>query len=280
MKKMLSKFIVSISALIIIVGLGGCSSKQTVNDEGKSTNTQEQESSQNNHGESLAGLPSGFPKEIPIYSNAQLIEADNFNGNHYTILYAVDAEYDKVADFYIKAFDLDDSGMGEGVAYYEGIEVDNILINGLTIEDTEDAVNVFITLRDDSQETLSSDSDYYDDTTSSDIITYDNAEEVTLDENYPQEVVPIHPEAKVIGCSIVPGTHSGFLDLILPADDFDDAVSFYADKLGIKEKDSSTTVQEAAEFKGEISNIKFSILISHLQSEGNDTYIQITVNEK
>ena len=78
---------------------------------------------------------------------------------------------------------------------------------------------------------------------------------------------------------MVPGTKSGFIDLILPNDAFEDAVDFYADQLGLKEERNSTTVQEAVRFKGTIDNYKVVVYISQLKSDGNDPYVQITVNE-
>lgn len=117
------------------------------------------------------------------------------------------------------------------------------------------------------------------DSGSSSIINYDNAEEIALDESYPKDIVPIPEGAKVIGCSMVPGTRSGFIDLIMPADKYASAVSFYTEKLSSSPKITTNSVQEAASYKREISGIKATVLVSHLQAAGNDTLIQITVNE-
>ncbi len=292
MKKMLQKSVGTVMAFVLIGGLAACgSSAQTTLSDKDTPMPQTQEGSASNQtSQTVAGLPDGFPKEVPIYADAQVIDADNFNGNHYMILYSVNEEFNKVADFYKDAFNLDDSGMGDGEAYYEGIDFGELLIQGLTVEDAQDEVNVYITLKDNRQESevlqgeaVDESEEYYADSSASansDIVTYDNAQEVSLDDNYPQDVVPIHADAKVIGCSIVPGSSSGFVDLILPAASFDDAVAFYTSQLGLTPKDSTTVVQEAAEFKGEIDNYKVALLISHLQSDGNDTWVQITVNEK
>ena len=272
MKQRLNKWTAGLFALVLFLGLTACGS----GDQPNTAKAPNQSSSQSSS--AVAGLPEGFPKDIPFYTDAQVIEADNFNGNGYTVLYSVQAEYEAVVAFYLDAFHLDDSGLSEGVAYYEGFDFGNILINGLTIEESGDSVNVYMTLRDNAKDSIESE-DYSDDSSSSATVTYQTAQEVTLSEKYPQDVVPVHPDAKVIGCSMVSGSRSGFVDLILPADDFEDAVSFYSDQLGLTPKNSTTTIQEAAAFKGEIDNYKVTVLISHLLSSGNDTLIQITVNE-
>jgi hypothetical protein len=273
MKEKLKQWSAPLFALILIVGLSACGSTEK-------PQTQEAASqSSTPSSAAVSGLPQGFPTAIPFYNEAQVIESDNFNGNSYTVLYLVDAEYDAVVSFYLDAFQLDDSGLNDGVAYYEGFDYGEILIKGLTIEDNGDGVNVFMTLQDNSQDSLEA-TDDSDDAKSSDTMTYETAQEVALDQNYPQDVLPIHPNAKVIGCSMVPGSDSGFVDLILPADDFDDAVSFYCDALGISPKNSTTTVQEAAEFKGELDGLTYSLFVSHLLVSGNDTFVQITLNEK
>jgi predicted enzyme related to lactoylglutathione lyase len=294
MKKMLQKSVGAVTALVLIGGLAACGSPaQTTLSDNETPTAQTEAGSgvaSNQTGQPVAGLPDGFPKEVPIFADGQVIDADNFNGNHYMILYSVNEDFNKVADFYKDAFDLDDSGMGDGEAYYEGIDFGELLIQGLTVEEAQDEVNVYITLEDNRQEidvpqgeAGDQSEEYSADSSASDnsnIMTYDNAQVVNLDDNYPQDVVPFYSDAKVIGCSIVPGSSSGFVELILPAASFDDAVAFYTNKLGITPKDSTTVVQEAAEFKGEIDNFKVTLLISHLQSDGNDTLVQITVNEK
>ncbi len=293
MKKMIRSWAALILVLVLAMGVTGCATvsqkiKDNIVSQADEQKVQDQQPSKpaaELPTQTIAGLPERFPKEIPLYTGAQVIEADNFNGNHYSVVYNVKADFDDVTGFYMDAFGLDDSGVDDGVAYYEGVEVGYILINGLTIEKAGDMVNVFLTVRDDSQDTLVDDENFADDYSdggdnSSDIVTYDTAEEVTLDESYPQDVVPIYPDAKIIGCSMVPNTSSGFVDLLLPANDFGEAVDFYTDELGLTPKNSTTLVQEAAEFKGEIDNYKVVVLVSHLLSSGNDTFIQITINEQ
>lgn len=280
MKKIIVRCLAPLFALVLLVGLVGCGTTSQTNEESS-------KSTFNKPSSAVAGLPQGFPAEMPIYSGAQVIEADNFNGNNYTILYSVQDDYDKIVAFYTDAFDLDGSGAGDGETYYAGVDFGDIFIKGLTIEDTGSDVNVYMTVEDNSQdidvEGYSGSEDSEDangEAAGSDIMTYDTAEEVSLDKEYPKDVVPLPEGAKVISCSMVPGTRSGFVDLILPGKDFNAAVTFYTDELGLTPKNTTTSVQEAASFKGEISGIKFSILVSHLQGGGHDTLVQITVNEK
>jgi len=275
MKKMIVKCLALILTLVLFIGMVGCGSSKQASQENPKPGV-------GGSNQAVEGLPQGFPSEVPIYKGAQVIDADNFNGNNYTILYSVNADFDKVVDFYTGAFDLDGSGTSDVDAYYEGFEFGDIFIKGLTIEDTGDAINVYMTVQDNGQNV-----DDYDDNeeitggaAGSDIMTYNSAQEVSLDDDYPQDVVPIPSAAKVISCSMVPNTRSGFVDLIMPGDKFGAAVSFYTEELGLKSKDSTSSVQESASFKGESDGIKFSILVSHLLGGGHDTLIQITVNEK
>lgn len=265
--------------LILLVGLVGCSSasepKQEPNQEQKQEETKNTVQEVVQH---IAGLPQGFPQELPIYTGAKVIESDNFNGNNYTILYSVNADYDKVLKFYVDAMDLDSAVAGDGDAYYEGIDFGDIFVMGLTIESAGDAVNVYMTLQDNNQN--EGEADDSDNDVASSIVTYDMAEEVSLDESYPEDLVPIPDGAKIIGCSMVPGTSSGFVDLILPGSEFDATAKFYTEELGLTPDNNVTSAQETAAFKGEFSDIKVEILISHLLNEGNDTFVQIITNGK
>jgi len=288
----------SIAPVVIVsasLGLAGCTSsktdEKTAEKNTQSTVTEEKAVSASGtvNSANIEGLPDGFPSEVPIYDGAKVIDSDNFNSNNYYVTYLVDEDYQNVADYYVNAFNLDSSMVGESESYFEGFDAGDIFIKGLTIESTGDGTNVYITLQDNSQpsgETSSysddegsDNSDYTDDTSSSGM-TYDSAQEVALDSGYPADVVPIYPDAKVVGCSIVPGKSSGFVDLLLPADAFNDAVSYYMLELGLEPKLGETTVMKTAEFNGEIENIKVSVLISQILSDGRDPYVQITVNEK
>ena len=273
-------------ALALAIGFSGCGNvSQKIQDNVTSQIKNQISQNSNNPRQDAvlpnapSNLPQGFPSEIPLYRDATIIEADNFNQNHYTLLYTVSADYDKVVDFYVDAFNLDDSIVGESESYFEGVDLGDICLSGLTIEQTGENVNVFITLEDYRQEG-SKDEMVSGEEASSDIVTYDTAQEVRLDKSYPQETVPIHPDSKVVGCSMVPNTSSGFIDLIMPSEAFENVVSFYTEKLGLTPKISTTPVQESASFNGQIDNFKVAILVSHLLSDGNDTWVQITVNEK
>ena len=232
----------------------------------------------------LEGLPSGFPVGFPFYKGAVIIDSDTFSGNHYTVMYMTDAAFSKVLDFYVYYYNLDASEASEEEAYYEGIEAGSLFINGLTIEDNGSGVNVFVTLEDQS----GSDDEYAanedngsnsGDMIDSDLITYDNAEEVPLDSAYPSEEVPIYPEAKVLSCSLVPGKSTGFVELILPSEDFESAISYYTDTLSIEPKMIKTALMETAEFQGRAGEYKVSLLLSHLFTDGNDTYVQISISD-
>jgi len=237
--------------------------------------------------ERLSGLPSNFPVELPIFNGAIIMEADNFNGNMFTILYQVEEDYQKIADFYMNQMNLDPNLFDEEFAYIEAIDYEDLYIKGLTIEKSDNNVNVFITFEDTRIDNSAvkndwSDDENYDDDYSydSDIITYDNAEIVMLDDNYPDDVVPIYKIAKVIGVSMVPNSRSGFIDLIAPADKFQECVEFYENALFLNAEESSTVIQQAAIIKGRVDNIDVVIYITKILADGNDTYIQITLNEQ
>ncbi len=224
-------------------------------------------------------LPEGFPGAVPIYDGAAVKDSSTFGEDGYSVLYSVTADYADVLGYYVDALGLDDSAAGETEAYFEGIEVGDVFINGLTVTDTGSGTDVYITLRNYGAELEETD-DYVGASGNPDVITYQTAQEVPLDKGYPKDVVPIYPEAKVIGCSIVPGTSSGFVDLLLPTDALDDAVSYYTDKLGLTPKGNETDVMRSVQFKGEIDGFQVVVLISHLKNGGNDPFVQITVNEK
>lgn len=276
MKKTLAICGLFLLTIALLIGASACSSDKNGDNNVPSSG---QPKTEGESKKNIDGLPQGFPETIPFYEGAQVIDSDNFNGNNYTVIYSVDADYDKVLSFYVKAFKLNDSDSDEGEAYFEGFDFGTIFIKGLTIQDTGSNVNVFMTLEDTSASSLEEDEDD-DDQTGSDIMTYENAVEVSLDREYPVESIPIPKNAKVIGCSMIPNKGSGFVDLILPASDFDNAVSFYTQTLSLTPKKSSTAVQEAAQFNGIIDDCKVAIAISHLLSSGNDTLIQITIDKQ
>ncbi len=225
------------------------------------------------------GVTDGFPIDIPIYEGADILETDNFNGNNYTILYQVDTSYEDVNAFYIDAFDLDVTGSDDGMAYYEAFDYGDIFVKGLTIEDVGDRINVYMTVQDNGQEEQTTE-DNGQGYATYDVMTYDTAEEVSLDGEYPEDLIPIPTGAKIVDSSMIPGTSSGFISLVMPASEYEDAVSYYQYELGIDPNQMSTDIQESALFNGQVDNILVSIMISHILADGNDTFIQLTLNEQ
>lgn len=97
-----------------------------------------------------AGMPDGFPASMPIYQGAVILEGEPYGDNGYTLVYQVGAAYQEVLAFYMQAISgLDESGIGEDEAYFEGIDIDggNVHIDGLTVSGFHDATQVFITLK-------------------------------------------------------------------------------------------------------------------------------------
>lgn len=274
MRKIFSGWLMLLLVMCMVISLAGCCSAQKTAAE---QNGQQEASAE--AADTVDGLPQGFPKEISFYDDAEVIEADCFSGNNYTVMYKTTAEYEDVLSFYTDAFELDGSGDGDNIAYYEGIELEDIMIKGLTIEAAGDGVNVYMVMQDNGQDPEMEDASA-DEGAGSGIMTYEAADEVALDDSYPEDTLPLPSDAKVIGCSMVPGICAGFVDLILPADNFDATVTFYTDTLGVEPKITTTTVQEGASFAAEVDNLKISLLVSHLLSSGNDTFVQITIDEK
>lgn len=286
MKKGIKSYVIPALVLSLSIGLTGCGSSKTDDSRTGNNGTEAEDTAESAGGSTdstindLEGLPKGFPNNIPIYKGAKLIDSDNFNTNGYCILYSVDDDYKDVADFYVDAFALDSVEVGETESYFEEIYVGDVEIKGLTIEDTGEGTNVYITFMDYGQNSEEEETDYTEDSSSSDNLTYDTVEEVALDSGYPEDIVPIYPDAKVIDCSIVPGTSSGFADLSLPTGTFDDAAAYYTDKLGLTPNLGNNSIMKSAEFKGEIEGYKVSVFISQLLKTGSDPFVQITVNEK
>lgn len=158
----------------------------------------------------------------------------------------------------------------------------DIHVNGLTITDVGDATHVFITLRDygeqtgnDSDSSFTDNSDGYEDF---DQITYENAVEVELDGKYPIDIVPIYPNAKVIDCSLAP-SGNGFVNLVLPTNEFKDAVQYYSDELGLESENFKSDLMISESFSGDIDGYKISVFIGQLKMDGNDPLVTITVNK-
>jgi len=231
----------------------------------------------------LEGIPDGFPTDaVPIYENPEIIDSSTFGEDGYSITYSVNDVYDNVVGFYMTNIEgLDESGIGDDESYFEGIDVGDVHINGITITDNGNKTTVFITLRNyksGSDNNIEENDEDVGEADSS-LITYANAKEEKLDKKYPSDVVPIFPKAKVIGCSLAP-RGSGFVDLVLAPDAFNDAVDFYKNQLGFTPKSIKTQVMESESFTGEKDGWKVNVLIGHLLADNNDPYVTITVDKK
>ena len=96
------------------------------------------------------GTPDGFPKSMPIYSGAQIMEADAYGTNGYTMIYTVSAPYASVVSFYQSKFTGIEKEYDEpDECYFENFDIDGgkVHINGLTITDNDENTMVFITLK-------------------------------------------------------------------------------------------------------------------------------------
>ncbi len=160
MKKTFIKWGVLGLTLALCAGLAGCSAERTTqNDIPPNTQTQENQQTAPAPAErKVTGLAAGFPAAIPFYEGASVVESDNFNGNNYTVVYTVTATFTDVLDYYLGVFALDESGVEDGLAYYEAFDFGDVFVKGLTIEDTGDGTTVFMTLED-TRQTSGSDED-------------------------------------------------------------------------------------------------------------------------
>lgn len=228
------------------------------------------------------GMPSGFPSSVPIYENAEIIEADTYGEDGYTVVYSVNDSYENVVGFYMTNLDgMDESGIGEDEAYFEAVDIDDVHINGLTISDADGKTQVFITLRDYGKAASVSeegDDEEYSEEDEPEKMSYDDAAEVALDSRYPSDIVPIYPNAKVIDCSLAP-SGSGFVELVLPAGEYKNAVSFYKDELGLSPENSDSQIMKSERFKGDVGGWKVSLQVAQLNVSGNDPMVSITIDK-
>lgn len=96
------------------------------------------------------GVPDGFPKSMPLYGGAQILEADSYGDNGYTMIYMAPAAYTSVVSFYQNAFPGIEKEYDEpDECYFENFDIDGnkVHVNGLTITDDVDYTTVFITLK-------------------------------------------------------------------------------------------------------------------------------------
>jgi len=233
-------------------------------------------------GDLPAGMPSGFPSSVPIYENAEIIEADTYGEDGYTVVYSVNESYENVVGFYMTNLEgMDESGIGEDEAYFEAVDIDDVHINGLTISDADGKTQVFITLRDYGKAASvseGSDDEEYSEEDEPEKMSYDDASEVALDSRYPSDIVPIYPNAKVIDCSLAP-SGSGFVELVLPAGEYKNAVSFYKDELGLSPENSDSQIMTSERFKGDVGGWKVSLQVAQLNVSGNDPMVSITIDK-
>ncbi|WHH61340.1 hypothetical protein [Petroclostridium sp. X23] len=235
----------------------------------------------------VKGLPQGFPKSIPIYKNAEILEANAYGTDGYNVVYSVSEKYKKVVDFYMSNIkELDDSGVGEEESYFEGMDIGDIHINGLTITDAGDKTQVFITLRDYSKAQHNDGGDdgsavveaaEEEDETES--IKYSEAVGVPLKKGYPEDVVPVYPKAKVIDCSMTPSGDGGFAELVLPPKSYKDAVSFYKEELGLNPEKFDSEVMSSETFNGEVKGWRVSVQVAELKFGDNDPSVSITIDK-
>lgn len=281
---MFKKVFAAVTVMMLTVSLLAACGGQNGGD-GGSQDAEGQNLSAVQNGNLPSGLPDGFPASVPFYENAEIIEADFYGEDGYTVVYSVNDSYENVVGFYMMNLDgMDESGIGDDEAYFQAIDIGKVHIKGLTITAAGDQTQVFITLRDDGKSASGSEADYDDeyyeeDEGSSAEMSYQAASEVELDSSYPSDIVPIYPEAKVIDCSLAP-SGSGFVELILPSGAYQDAVSFYKDKLGMAPKNADSQMMKSESFKGDINGWHVSLQVAQIKMDGKDPMVSITVDRR
>lgn len=279
---MLKKLFAMIMVLLLAASLlAACGSQESEGSGSQGEEGQNLSSVQN--GDLPSGLPEGFPASVPFYENAEIIEADFYGEDGYTVVYSVNDSYENVVGFYMMSIDgMDESGIGEDEAYFEAMDIGKVHIKGLTITDAGDQTQVYITLRDDGKGASGSgegdEEAFYEEEEDSSEMSYEAAAEVALDSKYPADIVPIYPDAKVIDCSLAP-SGSGAVELILPSGAYEDAVSFYSDELGLSPKNFNSEIMKSESFNGDIDGWNVSVQVAQLKVAGNDPMISITVDK-
>lgn len=229
-------------------------------------------------GGSVEGLPDGFPQGVPFYEGAQLLEADTYGDDGYTVVYMVNAPYESVVAFYMQAIPaMDESGIGEDEAYFEGVDLDDgVHINGLTISAADDTTQVFITLNAGSGEMAGyDDASYGDDFYESDDAEDDNAilvDCIKLGDGYPEDVVPLYGAFKIIDSSKTLDNDLYMLDGIAPPDSYDDVVAFYGSTLGISPESFDSQVMRSEDFSGEKDGWSYSVYVAVIKAGGNVSF--------
>jgi len=234
-------------------------------------------------GGSVAGLPDGFPQSVPFYEGAELLEADTYGDNGFTVIYMVGASYESVVAFYMQAIpSMDESGIGEDEAYFEGMDLaDGVHINGLTISDADGTTQVFITLDagsgditayDDAlynDDSYDDDADGYSDTIQAD---YDSVTGEKLEDGYPKDVIPLYEAFKIIDTSKTPDNDLYILDGIAPPDSYDDVMAFYSSVLGVSPESFDSQIMKTDDFSGEQDGWSYSVYIAEMKAGGNVSF--------
>jgi len=239
-------------------------------------------------GGSVEGLPDGFPQSVPFFDGAQLIEADTYGDNGFTVVYAVNAPYESVVAFYMQTINgLDESGIGDDEAYFEGVDIEGgVHINGLTISDADGTTQVFITLKAGAGDAAVSDGAFadnsYDDEESeeNEIIQADfgSVEGINLEDGYPEDVVPLYDAFKIIESSKAPSRDLYMLDGITPPDSYDDVVTFYSNALGISPESFDSQMMKTDDFSGEKDGWSYTVYVGVMKAGGN-VMINITMKK-
>lgn len=276
---MFKKISVALISLSLFVGAFSACGEQVKVYENNSSKTKTNNPSISVNGDLPSGLAKGFPEEVPFYEGAKVMSSKAIGDDGFNVIYDVNDTYENVVGFYMTTIDgLDESGIGDEESSFQDIEFEGVCIDGITITDNGDKTTVYIITNGyyddaDTDDTTEQEND------SSDSLSYASAVEVSLDSKYPEDIVPIFPDAKIIYCSLAP-SGSGAVELVLPSGSYEAAVDFYTSELGLPSEDSKTQVQESARIDGNVSGWKVSILIGRFLGASSDPTISITVSNK
>jgi hypothetical protein len=224
-------------------------------------------------GGSVQGLPDGFPQSVPLYEGAELLEADTYGDNGYTVVYRVDAPYEMVVAFYMQAIPgMDESGIGNDESYFEAIDMeDGVHINGLTISDADGTTQVFITLKGGSSKSEANDEMSYDDESYDDnneaMPDYDSITGSTLEDGYPEDVIPLYSGFKIVDSSKTPDNDLYILDGVAPTGSYNDVLAFYNQALGTEPDRFDSQIMTTDNFTGEIDGWSYSVYLAVMKAD-------------
>lgn len=261
-KRFIRKMVVGGLVVLMIGVFTGCSEKTEDNQSLKNETTAVEKKVEV---ESEGVIKENF--DVPVLKNPTILEQSTFNGNNHTLLYRVKEEFDDVLDFYVEAFELDNIMVEDGTAYFEGFAYKDIFVKGLTIEKSDQGVNVYLTYEKSNESAAEA--------TETDSSAFEDYQGQALDEDYPIEIIPIYENAKIMDISMVPNKKSGFVDLMVKKSEIDMAISFYESLLG----EATSQNENTTKFKGELQGIKYSILINKSVPGQPEGIIQIVLDE-